>query len=59
MTIEREYFEGPITFVCDICGDKDETHATNFPGAYAKYKSHGGKAVKVKDEWEHHCSSCQ
>lgn len=61
MTIQREHFDGPITFVCDICGEEEETRCTNFAGALAKFKSHGGKAVKSEEtgEWEHYCRSCQ
>ena len=59
MTIEREHFDGPITFVCDVCGEHDETNCQNFGGALAKFKSHGGKVVKGDDdEWEHHCREC-
>lgn len=62
MTIERDFFEGPITFTCDGCGEKDSTHCTNFGGALAKFKAHGGVAIKGNDdgdEWEHYCRSCQ
>ena len=38
MTIQRDHFDGPITFVCDICGEEDETRCTNFAGALAKFK---------------------
>jgi hypothetical protein len=59
MTIERELFDGPISFVCDVCGETDETHCTNFSGALTKYKSHGGQAVKDGDEWSHVCRECR
>lgn len=60
MTIERDHFNGPITFVCDECGDTDDTHCEDFNGALAKFKSHGGKAFKNPrtDEWEHRCRDC-
>ena len=58
MTIERDHFNGPITFVCDECGDRDETHCEDFAGALAKYKRHGGAAVKRHGEWEHVCGEC-
>lgn len=58
MTIEREYFDGPIVFVCDECGSRDETHCQNFGGALAKFKMHGGQAVKDDDGWMHICREC-
>ena len=58
MTIQRDHFDGPITFVCDTCGFADETHCTNFAGAMAKFKSHGGQAIKDGDEWLHVCREC-
>ncbi len=59
MAIEREYFDGPITFICDICGEEDNTHCQGFNGALAKFKSHGGVAKNIKGEWEHHCVKCK
>lgn len=59
MSIERAGYDGPITFVCDACGEIDETRCTQFPGALAKFKSHGGKVVKIDEEWEHYCRECR
>jgi hypothetical protein len=63
--IEREYFNGPIKFVCDECGERDETHCESFGGALAKFRSHGGVVAKAKpvtgtiqDDWEHFCGEC-
>ncbi len=58
MTIQREHFDGPITFVCDTCGEEDATHCENFGGALAKFKAHGGVAERAGDEWEHYCREC-
>lgn len=58
MAIERERFDGPIRFVCDDCGDVDETHCENFNGALAKVKSHDWKVRKDGDEWTHLCPDC-
>lgn len=60
MTIQRDHYDGPITFVCDFCGDEDHTRCEDFGGALAKYKSHGGRAVKQSDgTWEHYCTGCK
>lgn len=58
MSIERERFNGPITFACDTCGETDETHCEDFDSALAKFKSHGGAARKSGDTWEHFCGEC-
>jgi hypothetical protein len=57
VTIEREYYGGPIVFHCDgrRCAEVCETHCNEFSGALAKAKSRGWRAVKVGDEWEHFC----
>lgn len=59
MSIEREGWDGPITFCCDSCGELDETHCSDFPSALAKYKAHGGVARKVGDDWQHLCKDCK
>ena len=61
MTIERERYDGPITFLCDgdRCHEFDETHCENFAGALAKAKAHGWVVRKVGDEWQHLCPDCQ
>ncbi len=58
MSITRPHFDGPITFVCDDCGEEDATHSSDFDSAFAKAKSHGFRAVKVKGEWQHRCADC-
>ena len=61
MSIEREHFNGPITFLCDgaRCNEFDETHCENFGGALAKVKSHGWQVRKVGNEWQHICPDCR
>lgn len=59
MSIERDGYDGPITFVCDACGDEDATRCTEFSGALAKFKAHRGKAIKINEEWEHYCRECR
>jgi hypothetical protein len=58
MGIDRDGFNGPITFCCDSCGDLDETRCAEFSGALAKVKSHGWVARKVGDDWLHYCGDC-
>lgn len=56
--IERNGFDGPITFCCDECGELDDTRCSDFNSAFAKVKSHGWKARKVDDDWQHLCGDC-
>lgn len=58
MTIQRERYDAPIAFICDECGEIDETHCEGFHGALAKVKSHGWAVRKVGDEWQHFCRDC-
>ena len=58
MGIDRDYFNGPITFCCDECGDLLETRASIFEGALAKAKSRGWTAYKSGNDWNHSCSDC-
>lgn len=60
MTIDREYFNGPISFQCDAkrCTETDETHCTDFPSALAKMKSHGWATRQLRGEWIHICPIC-
>lgn len=58
MTIERDGYDGPITFCCDECGELDDTRCAEFSGAMAKVKSHGWKARKVGEDWQHYCKDC-
>jgi hypothetical protein len=59
MSIERERYEGPITFCCDECGEVEDTHCENFGGALAKLKSHGWTVRKSGDDWLHFCGDCK
>jgi len=59
MAIEREHFDGPITFCCDQCGELDTTHCENFSGALAKVKSHGWAVRKDGEDWRHVCGDCK
>jgi Fe2+ or Zn2+ uptake regulation protein len=58
MSIERDGFDGPISFCCDNCGEVEETRCAEFSGALAKSQAHGWRAAKVGDEWEHTCPDC-
>lgn len=59
MSIDRDGYNGPISFCCDDCGEVEETRCAEFSGALAKAKSHGWKAYKDKnDEWQHACPDC-
>lgn len=57
MTIERERYNGPITFHCDgpRCAEVCETHASDFRGALAKAKSRGWIVYRVGEQWRHNC----
>jgi len=59
MSIDREYFNGPITFCCDDCGDTDTTRCQKFEGALAKVKSHGWVVRKRGDDFIHLCRMCK
>jgi hypothetical protein len=56
--IERDGYNGPITFCCDECGEPDDTHCSDFASAMSKGKSHGWKARKVGEDWNHYCKDC-
>ena len=58
MSLERDGYNGPITFCCDECGELEETRCAEFSGAMAKVKAHGWKARKVDDDWQHFCKDC-
>ena len=59
MSLERDGYNGPITFCGDECGEVDETHCSEWSGALAKVKSHGWTARKRGDEWYHYCKDCK
>jgi Fe2+ or Zn2+ uptake regulation protein len=58
MAIERDGYNGPISYCCDNCGDIEETRCAEFSGAHAKVKAHGWRTFKAADEWQHHCPDC-
>jgi Fe2+ or Zn2+ uptake regulation protein len=58
MSLERASYDGPITFCCDECGECDETRCSDFASAMLKAKSHGWKARKVGEDWNHYCKDC-
>lgn len=60
MSIEREHYNGPISFTCDErgCHEFDDTHSSDFSSALAKAKSHGWTVRKVGSEWLHFCPDC-
>jgi hypothetical protein len=62
MTIERSYYNGPISFICDGldenrrgCFDHTDTHCSDFGSALAKAKARGWSVKKVGSEWQHFC----
>jgi Fe2+ or Zn2+ uptake regulation protein len=58
MSLERDGYNGPITFCCDECGEVEQTRCTEFSGAMAKVRAHGWKARKVGEDWNHYCKDC-
>lgn len=61
MTISRDGYEGPITFICDgeHCGEVEETRTRHFNQALDHIKSLGWKVVKDCGEWFHLCRTCK
>lgn len=61
VSIEREHYDGPITFLCDgpRCHEFCETHCTDFGGALAKLKSRGWVVRKDGRDWTHLCGDCK
>jgi hypothetical protein len=59
MSLQREYYDGPISFQCDNCNEIEETHCMNFNGALAKIKSHGWVVRLLKEQWHHYCKDCK
>ena len=58
MTIQRAFYNGPITVVCDECGDELETDETDFTDALDTFKRDGGVATKSPAGWRHICIDC-
>lgn len=56
--LERDGYNGPIAYHCDLCSESEETHCTDFASAWAKAKMHGWRALKKGEEWQHKCPSC-
>lgn len=55
MTIEREEGrDGPITFVCDVCGEHKK-FCENFQRAWSDAKHEGWMIRQIGDEWCHYC----
>jgi Fe2+ or Zn2+ uptake regulation protein len=59
VSLERDGYDGPITFCCDECGEVEETHCAVWSGALAKIKSYGWVARKVGEDWHHYCKDCR
>lgn len=59
MAIERDGWNGPVTFCCDSCGEVQDTHCSDFSGALAKIKSRGWRVVKTFAGWDHYCRECK
>lgn len=58
MSVQREFFNAPISFVCDECYEVAETHCHDFGGALAKVKSRGWIVRKHGKDWRHFCPDC-
>jgi len=59
MTIEREYYNGPISFLCDHasgCSDVCETEHKNFHDALVDMKAEKWRVYKSGDKWLHMCT---
>lgn len=59
MSIQREFYDAPISFVCDECYEVAETQCQNFSGALAKVKSRGWAVRKDGEDWLHVCPDCR
>lgn len=57
MSIERERFNAPISFICDApkCNEYTDTHTTDFNSARAKMKARGWTTANINNEWRHFC----
>lgn len=59
MSIRRSYYDGPITFACDECGDEHDTDEDNFGLALADMKEAGWWLKKDEGgSWSHLCKEC-
>lgn len=56
--IQRDHYNGPISFSCDGCPEATDTHCSDFTSALAKARSRGWKARKADGEWQHFCPDC-
>lgn len=48
-----------IMFVCDGCGEAEQTGSKEFTEALAEVKQAGWVARKEDDEWQHLCGDCK
>lgn len=48
-----------IMFVCDGCGEAEQTGSTDFQEALAEVKQAGWIAKKENNEWQHFCKDCK
>lgn len=53
MAIDRQY--GKVIFICDECGDYNETDKGNFQDALDVLKKDDWLTIKEDDEWLHIC----
>lgn len=58
MTIERNNYN-VICFVCDDCGEAEQTDAENFFDAWDEVKQVGWTAKMGDDGWQHFCKDCK
>ncbi len=59
MSIQRSHYEGEITFVCDGCGDENDTGEDAFTDALEAMKADGWRNRRdLQGEWGHYCPDC-
>lgn len=58
MTLERHPDYNVIAFVCDECGDAEQTDSQDFFEAWHEIKQIGWTARKVDNNWVHFCKDC-
>lgn len=59
MTIERHADYNVIAFVCDDCGEVEQTDSQDFFEAWEEVKQVGWIARKEDDGWQHLCKDCK
>ena len=55
MSIDRDGWNGPIIFTCDVCDETFETGEEDFKSAHAMAKAKGWRTKKIGDEWINYC----